>query len=239
MSGGKKKSPIDWFMGMTAVSRVFLIGIFSALLVLTVLSIMDACGLAFTHPETRPVSAGLVVWLAIGWGLYALRGRFRNKTARTVAGVCVVLVMCVLFLFIFLYIAQYNAVTAAQPYNTIKTEGHTVVLMRRVDLGVTTEDAMNASLARMDARQAEYDAAHPDETHEEGDYGYDSYGYEYTAYPKVLGFFYKKNADTEGAIYRGVSSEAKLMYEWTDENTLRFYLEDPQTADEGEILLRW
>ena len=49
--------------------------------------------------------------------------------------------------------------------------------------------------------------------------------------------FYQKNADSQGVIYRGCESQAKLLYEWADDGSVRFYLENPEVGDEGEILL--
>lgn len=64
------------------------------------------------------------------------------------------------------------------------------------------------------------------------------YGYVYTAYTSVMGIFYRPDADTEGAIYRGYSSESRILYEWTDDgDTIRIYLEDAEPGDSGEIIV--
>lgn len=64
------------------------------------------------------------------------------------------------------------------------------------------------------------------------------YGYVYTAYPSVMGIFYRSDADTEGEIYRGYLSESRILYEWTDEgDTIRIYLEDAEPGDSGEIIV--
>ena len=64
------------------------------------------------------------------------------------------------------------------------------------------------------------------------------YGYVYTAYPSVMGIFYRPDADTEGEIYRGYLSESRILYEWTDEgDTIRIYLEDAEPGDSGEIIV--
>ena len=64
------------------------------------------------------------------------------------------------------------------------------------------------------------------------------YGYVYTAYPSVMGIFYRPDADTEGEIYRGYSSESRILYEWTDDgDTIRIYLEDAEPGDSGEIIV--
>lgn len=68
-------------------------------------------------------------------------------------------------------------------------------------------------------------------------YPYGAYGYVYCAYPRVLGIFYNMNVSVEGLIYRGCESQARLCYEWLDDTTVRFYLEDAEPGDSGEILL--
>ena len=64
-------------------------------------------------------------------------------------------------------------------------------------------------------------------------------GFEYTAYPKAAGIFINQRADVEGVIYKGYSSEAKILYEWLDAATLRIYLENPEVGDSGEIIVHF
>ena len=63
------------------------------------------------------------------------------------------------------------------------------------------------------------------------------YGYVYTAYPSALGIFYRADADVEGEIYRGYASESRILYEWTDDETIRIYLADAEPGDSGEIVV--
>ncbi len=94
----------------------------------------------------------------------------------------------------------------------------------------TTEDSTEEETAEEDSEEDDEDS----ET-----YLYGAYGYVYRAYPKMLWVFYNENADSEGAIYLGAESEARIMYEWQDDDTLRIYIEDAEPGDEGEILLHF
>lgn len=71
----------------------------------------------------------------------------------------------------------------------------------------------------------------------EGEYPRGAFGYVYTPYPSVLGIFYRPGAEVEGAVNRGCESEAKILYEWTDANTVRIYIENAEPGDEGEAVL--
>ncbi|MBQ8507521.1 MAG: hypothetical protein IJ466_08855 [Clostridia bacterium] len=66
------------------------------------------------------------------------------------------------------------------------------------------------------------------------DDGSDFLGLVYKAYPRVAGIFYDSERPGEGELEIGVHSSAQLMYEWTDENTLHLFIENPQAGDTGE-----
>ena len=62
---------------------------------------------------------------------------------------------------------------------------------------------------------------------------------DFHAYRMVGDFFMdtKAGSDAVDHIYIGEDSEATLMYEWLDEKTLRFYIENPEEDDRGEIVV--
>ena len=101
----------------------------------------------------------------------------------------------------------------------------------------TAEPASSpASTAGADEETASPEATEEEELSSENMIG--MYGYVYTAYPSVMGIFYRPDADTEGEIYRGYLSESRILYEWTDEgDTIRIYLEDAEPGDSGEIIV--
>ena len=70
------------------------------------------------------------------------------------------------------------------------------------------------------------------------DDGTDFLGLNYTAYPKAALFFYDSKRPGEGTVEIGFHSEAQLMYEWTDDDTLRLFIDNPQPGDAGEHSLK-
>lgn len=86
---------------------------------------------------------------------------------------------------------------------------------------------------RINARVQKRVAAGEDELEEDEIY-YSDLGFRYSAYPKKLLFFYDSRADVSGELEIGVNSQAKLMHEWIDDNSLRLYIENPEIADGGE-----
>lgn len=145
--------------------------------------------------------------------------------------------------------------------------GKKIAILSLVDNGFGSNEETLAMLSRMEERQAairakadgvEYDpsvlpevpaAVKLDENGEiiynDGGivsysldaYDYEAYGYIYTAYPIKLGLFYTSNVPCEGLIYRGVESEAKILYDWLDDTTLSLYLDTPQPGDSGKVTL--
>lgn len=63
---------------------------------------------------------------------------------------------------------------------------------------------------------------------------FEELGFSYTAYPQAAVFFYNANRPGEGRLEIGCASDAQLMYEWIDDDTLYLYIENPQTGDIGE-----
>lgn len=90
---------------------------------------------------------------------------------------------------------------------------------------------MDAADARAQMRRA----ADPESDSEE--YVLEDLAYTYTAYPKIAAFFYDSRNPSQGSVEIGCNSEAQLMYEWLDEDTLRMYIENPEVYDHGEMIL--
>lgn len=63
---------------------------------------------------------------------------------------------------------------------------------------------------------------------------YEELGFSYTAYPKAAIFFYNSKKPGNGRLEIGCTSPAQLMYEWTDDDTLHLFIENPQKGDIGE-----
>ena len=137
------------------------------------------------------------------------------------------------------YIASYAALMLPSKYAVVTSpEGKSVVVMRQLDTGMESEEAAAAAQERMNARrdaiQSQPDA---EPLENEDDYPAGSFGYVYRAYPTFAKFFYREKQPGEGEIYLGYESQARLLYQWNDDGSVRLYLENPEVADSGEILV--
>ena len=63
---------------------------------------------------------------------------------------------------------------------------------------------------------------------------YEELGFSYAAYPKAAVFFYNSKELGEGNLEIGCTSAAQLMYEWTDDDTLHLYVDNPENGDGGD-----
>ena len=145
--------------------------------------------------------------------------------------------------------------------------GEKVAVLSMIDSGFGSNEETLAMLQRMEERQAYHtakaageeltdyvapeipSAVHLDENgqiiyHDSGilsysldNYDFSAYGYIYGAYPIRMGLFYTSNVSSEGLVYRGVESEAKLMSDWLDDSTLSLYLENAEPGDSGTCKL--
>ena len=113
--------------------------------------------------------------------------------------------------------------------------------MRMYDMGMSSEEGYAEMTQRMDARIAGMvdENGQPYVVTDMNSYPADAHGYVFYAYPKKFGFFFDAMADIQGAIYRGSASKAEIKYEWTGEDSVRFYLENPEVGDEGELILNF
>jgi len=101
--------------------------------------------------------------------------------------------------------------------------GKTAVVMRLFSRDMEAADAR--------ARERRADAQADDE------YVLGDLAYAYTAYPRIAKMFYDSKHPGQGSVEIGCESEGCLMYDWTDENTLHMYIEDPEPYDQGELTL--
>ena len=205
--------------------------------VLLVISVMERFGLCLIATEAGMLGCILLVISLLVWGAVSLCRKVRAKPVRLVAGLAMALVILLIGSFALTYVMQFSQLALRHEYATITSpEGKKVVVMAAIDSGIESPEAYAAVLERMDARAVALTGEHLPEG-DDAEYPRGAFGYVYTAYPKVLGIFYRQNADTQGVIYRGCESEAKLLYEWADDGSIRFYLENPEVGDEGEILV--
>ena len=63
-------------------------------------------------------------------------------------------------------------------------------------------------------------------------------GYSYSAYPRVMHFFYDTQRPAEGKLEIGCASAALLKYEWTEPDKLHLFIGDAEIGDAGELTLK-
>ena len=240
-------------------SKVMVALIVSVMVVVMIFTLLDGMGLHLLWPEIISVGSALVPVLLLFWGAVGIYNRIRSEKAQRIYRIVGLSLGMGLAAFVLVAAAQLTMYAMPHAYGTIKSPaGQKVVILRLNDVGAGTDEDYAATIARMNAR-VEYlngKAAANGETEANPDaetaanseaavdaavalesYPMEAYGYVYLALPKKMGIFYTSNVVVEGEIYRGDASESGLFFEWLDDDTVRFYLENPEPGDEGEMIL--
>lgn len=248
----KERKPLSTF------SKVMMIAIGATSMLLIATTLLEQNGICLlAMPELNFLGCVVIIVELLIWGAVSISRRIRGKNGKMVFNLIAVLVIMMVGMFLSTYIMQFGQLTMPHAYGTIQSPaGRKVVIVNSVDTGMNGDGDFAAMLARMDERVA-YIEANATPAPAEGEvsaaeataepaaddaavldsYPYGAYGYVYCAYPRVLGIFYNMNVSVEGLIYRGCESQSRLCYEWLDDTTVRFYLEDAEPGDSGEILL--
>ncbi len=247
---GKERLP------MRTPTKILLVVEGVLIVALLALGVLQRCGI-------MPVYGAIILYLPLaalfallGWGVYALVRRIGNRTAKILVGGGLVLVLMLLLLLSFSYIAYLSFFATPQRYSTLAAPSgdRKLVVLRAFD----TDEA------RTEERKAARLAADPDGDDE---VAVEDWGYIYKAYPRVLGAFYRINADVEGEVYLGAedllsaqkatseaaseaapgddtradgSSHGTLMVEWLEDDTVaHFFVENPGPAEGGDCYVRF
>ncbi len=264
---------------LTGFNKVMVIYLVVLAVALTVLSILERCGIYLIYSGVTLGGVVLLLWSLMVWGAVALFRRFRRPAFRAVGGIALALVVMLAGMLMMQYTMMFIAWMLPYHYATIDSpDGGSVVLMRGWDLFPEDEAEDAALQARMDARrdallagdataapEAVPEAEAPEaetatdagavsapeaedasaaetapaaEDGEAEEYPTEAFGYVYTAYPSLLGgYFYRVDGDSEGEIYLGNASQARIRYDWLDGDTVHIYLLDAEPGDEGEIVV--
>lgn len=205
--------------------------------VLIVTTVLEQRGIKLLWPEFNMLGCVVMIVMLLVWGAGSLYKRVTKQGTKTVVALGLGFVIMLVGLTLSTLVMQFGQMALPHSFATIFSQsGKTAVLLRAVDMGAGTEEDFSNMQARMDTRKAAIESETGEASEE---YPRGAFGYVYAAYPKFLGIFYNANADCEGLLYRGCESESKILYEWTDENTLRVYMGNSEPGDEGEILLRY
>lgn len=212
-------------------------------LVLLALSLIDRMGYPLLKRQTCLMGVCLALVSLLVWAGLALFKKFKSRIAKFVGGMVMSFIVMFVAILLFSYVGEFTALTMPQPYAKIRHSetGKTAAVMRVLDMNLESEELLNESVDRLAARynaMVEAGAIEPVDIENDG-YPIEAYGYAVTAFPQKLAFFYHANADVEGTVYIGYSSEATLAYEWLEEDVLRIYLKDPEPGDTGEIIVHF
>ena len=226
---------------MSTFDKVVLIVLFVFGVLIGAANMLERGGYRLIRTEVPLAGALLLLLGFIVWGVSAIVRRFKSKTGKMLSVAIFGTIVLIVGSLAFTYLSQFAQLTLPGKYSVITSEsGKKAVVMQRVDTGMESEEAFMATNARMDARRDHIVSEDPTVViSEEEPYPVGAFGYVYTVYPVKAGIFFHEKANLEGAVYRGLQSEASLRYEWQEDGSLRLYLENAEVGDEGEALLKF
>lgn len=211
---------------LTTADKAFLIALITLAVAMTVVGIMQRCGISLINGGLYMYGAFVGLVLMLAWGALFIFRKMKSKGARIAVGTLLVVVLFLLISICATYVSLIVSISIPKEYNMVRHGDHELVILRGYD----------PDLDRQDARKAARLAADP-----EGDPEFivDDMGYCYYAYPRVLGFFYRSNADAEGDLYVNYEGEGQLMVEWPDENTAHLFIDHPEANEGGDWYVRF
>lgn len=203
----------------------FVLGYFLLLiLILTVIGVFGQLGYAFIDTGLACALFGLLVCSALIAGTVWLVKRFCSRAARILAG-CIgaLLTVAAGVALVMICSLMLNFGVPAHYTTLVSGNGEAAVILRVFSADATLRDL------RMEART---DPA------AESAVDFSVLGYSYSAYPRVMRFFYNTKQPADGRLEIGCASEALLKYEWTDADTLHLFIGNAEIGDEGELTLK-
>lgn len=206
--------------------KLFFIGYFALLiLLLTFVGIMDWCGYKMMDMTLEFAFFTLLICSAlVALAVWIVR-RVMRSWMKVVIGSVAGFIILALAMGIMGMMSMMLLYNIPMHYTTLTSPGGQTAVVLRL---------FSRDMEAADARAAARRSADPDADEE---YVLTDLAYEYTAYPRVAKFFYDSRNPGEGSVEIGCGSEAQLMYDWMDENTLHMYIESPDTYDKGELIL--
>lgn len=205
----------------------FFIGYFTLLvLLLTFIGIMDWFGYKMLDMTLEFAFFTLLICSAmVAFTVWVVR-RVLRSWIKAVIGSIAGIITLALAMGIMSMMSMMMLYNIPMHYTTlISPDGKEVVVLRLFSRNMDDADA-RAKMRR---------AADPESDAEE--YVLEDLAYAYTAYPKIAAFFYDSRQPSQGSVEIGCNSEAQLMYEWMDGDTLRMYIEAPEAYDHGDLIL--
>lgn len=213
-------------------SDKILLGAASALMLVSVaLSLMQRGGLSPVYGTLMLALPLLAAAVLAAWGVVALRRVLKKPLVRNLVTWGLGIVLAFIMMRVLSYVSYVSALTVPQKYSVIQSPSgaHRLVVMRVVD----------GEEARIDARRDARRAADPQA---EESYIAEDMCCIYSAYPSALGgLFYRSDADVEGEVYLSyLGNDGTMMVEWLEDETVaHFYVDNPGTAEGGELFVRF
>lgn len=202
----------------------FVLGYFVLLiLILTCIGICGQLGYVFIDMSLACGLFGLLVCSALIAGTVWLVKRFYSRVAKILAGsIGVLLTFAAAVGLVVLCSLLLNFGIPTHFTTLVSEDGGAAVILR----AISTDEELR------DLRLEEFG-----EPEDENTVNFSALGYSYSAYPRVMRFFYNAKQPALGELEIGCASEALLKYEWMDVNTLHLYIENAGIGDVGELTL--
>ena len=203
----------------------FVLGYFVLLiLILTAIGIFGQLGYAFIDMNLACGLFGLLICSALIAGTVWLVKRFYSKAAKILVGcVGVLLTFAAAVVLVMVCSLMLNFGVPAHYTTLVSENGEAAVILRVISSDAELRDLRVAQKA---------------EPVDENTVDFSVLGYSYSAYPRVMRFFYDTQRPAEGKLEIGCASAALLKYEWTEPDALHLFIGDAEIGDVGELTLK-
>lgn len=182
------------FLSSMRRSDKIILGVIAVLVFVTVvLNILQRCGLSLINAAVTIYLPVLSLVALVGWIAYALIRRIRSRGIRLAVGALVGLAVTFVMMIGVTYLNLLTYTVLPHAYKTVSDPSgrHQLVVLWQLDNDAERYDATIE--ARKAARLEQYPDSGQETTLE------DMY-VAFSAYPKVMGLFYRNNADVEGKV---------------------------------------
>lgn len=188
-----------------------ILGVIAVLVAATVaLNILQRCGLTLINASITIYMPVLALLALVGWIAYALIRRIRSRGVRIAVGALVGIVVALLLMIAVTYLNLLTYTVLPHAYKTVSDPSGKRQLVVLWQLDDDAERYDEIIEARKAARLALYPDSAPETTLE------DMY-VAFSAYPKVMGLFYRSNADVEGKVFLAYTGNIAPMTTMTVE----------------------
>ena len=187
-------------------------------LLVAFIGIMERLGYLMIMASTEYTLIALLLCSALIAAAVLIVKRINKKWLKYAAGV--ISALAVIFAMLIVVMAYLSQSLISRPvlYTQLTSdEGNVAVVMRRLSMD---EDR---ALARIEARDGT-------------EFTSEDFGLLYEVHPRVFRWFYNSKIASEGELEIGNGSQAQLMYEWLDGETLHMYIDHPEVSDVGELI---